>query len=257
MIQNKVLLKSINSLFDHIYLITLERSKKRHTCIKEILEGLNYEVFWGVDGSKLNLSKIREEGLYDPDLARRKIPIGRELVLGEIGCALSHLEVYKDIIKKGYQNALILEDDLAVETDVTDELTQSFTELPENWDLLYLGYKDNNNRIAFPIALRILIAYPILNMVGLKKYDAKKLRCNYPRPYSEHLDLAGNHYGTHAYAVTASGAEKILAYQTPVSMEADNAIGMMCIEESIQAFRVKKRVFHQNRELATTIGGRH
>lgn len=247
----------LNDFFDHIYVITLKKSKKRHTLLKETLNGIDYEIFWGVDGSKLDLDQVQVEGLYDSELAQKKIPFGKELKPGEVGCALSHLGVYKDILANGYDNALILEDDLSVTTNATKELSQSLTELPDQWDLLYLGYLSNNEVMKLPIKLRLYIAYPILNLLGMKRYDPKKLRRRFPRPYSDHLDLAGFHYGTHAYAVTASGAKKILSYQTPVSMASDNAIGVMCMEDSLHAFRVKKRVFHQNRKLATTIDGRY
>lgn len=253
----KKLFDSLNNFFDNIYVITLKRSKERQVRINEILRGLNYEIFWGVDGSKLDLKKIRNAGKYDPEITTTKIPLGRELTPGEIGCALSHLEVYKDIKSNGYQKALILEDDISVVAKTNSKLVQSLAELPQNWEVLYLGYLYNNNAITFPAYLRIYLAYPLLNLLGFNKYSSRKMRCKYPRPYSKNLELAGFHYGTHAYAVSNEGARKILAYQSPVTMAPDNALGMMCMEEAIKAFRVKERVFDQNRELATTITGRY
>lgn len=247
----------LNSFFDHIYLISLKESTTRHSRIKKILDGLNYEIFWGVDGAKLNLNDIQEQGIYDAELTKTKIPVGEALTPGEIGCAMSHLQVYTDIITNGYRHALILEDDIDIIPDNKTNLLDAFTDLPQNWDLLYLGYRLNNNQVRFPILLRLYIAYPILNLMGIKKYNAKKLRSKFPRKYSNHLDLSGSHYGTHAYAVTASGAQKVLEYQSPISMASDNAIGMMCQEELINAFRVKRRIFFQNRELTTTIQGRY
>lgn len=247
----------LNDFFDHIYVISLKKSIKRHNLFKQVLQGINYEIFWGVDGRELNLEEIKLEGLYDSELTQKKVPIGKDLTPGEIGCALSHLGVYKDILANGYQKALILEDDIAVATDAAEALSQSLSELPDQWDLLYLGYLYNTDKIKLPIKLRLYIAYPLLSLLGMKKYDAKRLRRRFPRSYSEHLDLAGFHYGTHAYAVTTSGAKKILKYQTPISMASDNAIGDMCMEELLRAFIVKKRVFHQNRKLDTTIDGRY
>lgn len=257
MAQKKALFNRLNHFFDHIYLITLKRSKERHIYTKKTLKGLDYEIFWGVDGSELDLNNIQQEGLYDPEQAKKKIPIGSELKSGEIGCALSHNNIYQDIIEKGYDCALILEDDVIVDAENVHFLYESLNELPSDWDLLYLGYLYNNDRITLPIQLWIHIAYPILTMLGYKKYNTKRIRCKYPRPYSEHLELSGYHYGTHAYAVSQSGAKKILLAQTPVTMAPDNAIGMMCMLESIKAFRVRKRFFHQNRKvLPTTIDER-
>lgn len=258
MSHKKAIFNLLNDFFDHIYLISLRRSKDRHPRIKKALEGLDYQIFWGVDGNQLNLDDLKKDGLYEPSLSKKTFPSGREMTKGEIGCALSHIEVYKDIIDRNFQNALILEDDLKINTTNSEELSQSFSELPENWDLLYLGYLYNNNSITFPIHFRLYIAYPILNFLGMEKYNSKKLKCKYPRPYSKHLELSGYHYGTHAYGVSQLGAKKILDYQTPILMPPDNAIGMMCMKETINAFRVKKRIFHQNRkEFVTTISGRN
>jgi glycosyl transferase family 25 len=247
----------LNERFDHIYVITLKRSKDRHTRIRQVLRGLDYEIFWAVDGSKLNLDTIRREGIYDPELALKVNHRGRELVPGEIGCALSHLEVYKDILARDYRNALILEDDIRVDADTTSELMESLAQLPNNWDLLYLGYRGSNDAMRFPHYFRVFFAYPILSALGFKKYNAKIFRRRYPREYSENLQIAGSHWGTHAYAVTSSGAEKILKRQSPVSMAADNVIATMCVDESIMALRVKRRIFHQNRQLPTTIRSRY
>jgi glycosyl transferase family 25 len=128
----------LNNRFDHVYVITLKRSEERHARFGELLGGLNYEIFWGVDGDQLDLDKLKIEKLYDPELAMKKYPIGRELVPGEIGCALSHIGVYKDLLAKGYRNALILEDDINFDADATSELKKSLAQLPNDWELLYL-----------------------------------------------------------------------------------------------------------------------
>jgi len=243
----------LNSYFDHIYLVTLKRSRDRHKLFEETLRGLNYQIFWGIDGRILDLEKLQESGLYDAELSKKKIPIGIELKRGELGCALSHINIYKEIIEKNYDKVLILEDDVKVDPIPIEVLESSLKELPASWDLFYLGYLYNNDRLQLPIYVRIYFAYPILSLLGYTRYDARKLRCKFPRPYSEHLQLAGFHYGTHAYAVTRSGAEKILRYLTPISLATDNALGVMCMEEKLLAFRSKRRIFHQNRDMPSTI----
>lgn len=255
MIPSDQIYRRLNNFFDHIYLITLRRSEERHARIREILNGLNYEMFWGVDGNHLTDRQLEE--IYDEKLSKLKNPSKRKLTLGEIGCALSHKKVYEDILANGYRNALILEDDLMVNSDTSEILSKALEELPADWELLFLGYLNNNERVTLPIKFRIQVAYPILSMLGFTHYNARQLRQKYPRPYSEHLHRAGYHDGSHAYGVTASGVKKILKDQTPVSLASDNALGFMCMKESINAFMIKQRVFLQNRELPTTITGRY
>jgi len=242
----------LNETFDNIYIITLKRSADRHSIFKERLNGLNYEIFWGVDGQKLNVESLKKEGLYDPEKARA---IQRDLNLepaglskSVLGCALSHIGIYKDVIKNGYEKVLIFEDDITVDHTKNQFLREALGELPTDWELLYLGYLYNNNTRTFNINLRIKLIYPLLSLLGYDRYDPYRYKCKFPRPWSEHLQLAGFHYGAHAYGVTLEGAQKILEEQTPIVMEADNAISEMCQSEELKAFRIKDRVFHQDRD---------
>lgn len=242
----------LNETFDNIYIITLKRSADRHSIFKERLNGLNYEIFWGVDGQKLDVEKLEKEGLYDPEKARA---IQKDLNLepaglskSVLGCALSHIGIYKDVIKNGYEKVLIFEDDITVDHSKDQFLRKALGELPSDWELLYLGYLYNNNTRTFNINLRIKLIYPLLSLLGYDRYDPHRYNCKFPRPWSEHLQLAGFHYGAHAYGVTLEGVQKILKEQTPIVMEADNAISEMCQSEELRAFRIKERVFHQDRD---------
>lgn len=171
------------------------------------------------------------------------------------GCCLSRLKIYKQIIENDEQRVLILEDDIRVEYTKASFLEKALEELPDKWELLYLGYLNNHTYQTLPSKLRIQLAYPLLNLLGFNRYNPSHYRCKFPRPYSGHLNLSGYHYGTHSYAVTQAGAKKILEFQTPISMEIDNAIGEMCMREQINAYCVKERVFDQNREMFESIIG--
>ena len=63
----------------------------------------------------------------------------REITQGEVGCALSHLSVWKDAAKRGFDNILVLEEDF----DVLREWPDHEFYWPEHWDwnytMLYLG----------------------------------------------------------------------------------------------------------------------
>lgn len=250
----------LNDFFDKIYVITLKRSKARHSSIESILKGLNYDIFWAVDGMKLDRDQLEKEGVYNSEQARQaKIEMKtepRDMTMGAIGCALSHIGIMKEVLDNDYQRVLILEDDISVNEESVDTLIKALSELPPDWELFYLGYLYNNNSMSFSSYMRQYVAYPILKLLGYERYDPYLFRCKFPRHYSRHLDRSGFHYGCHAYGVTNEGARKLVESQKPIVREVDIEYGLLCQHEELKAFNVKQRVFGQNREdFPSTIDG--
>jgi len=99
---------------DHIYCLNLERSLERRKKMEKEFEReeLDIEFFKACDGRAM----------------------GRD---GIFGCAQSHINIWKDIVSKGYENVLIFEDDVWLEKDFKKYL--EVLEPPEKWDILYLG----------------------------------------------------------------------------------------------------------------------
>jgi GR25 family glycosyltransferase involved in LPS biosynthesis len=98
---------------------------------------------------------------------------------GMIGCGLSHLFVWKDAIKKNYKNILVLEDDVYFTDDFSSYLNKVMSELPADYDILFLGCKDSvcvppdNKKFNyiykphFPLLLHAMI----ISNKGLKKLE--------------------------------------------------------------------------------------
>jgi glycosyl transferase, family 25 len=108
----------------HAYVINLERSPDRRAHIIAELSrtGLDYEIITGVDGRDLDLR--------DPAVVAPSLVTGGSFPAGVAGTALSHLKVYQKIIADGLDQALVLEDDAMLPTDlnslanvVADQLT--------------------------------------------------------------------------------------------------------------------------------------
>ncbi|CAG8855334.1 38747_t:CDS:1, partial [Gigaspora margarita] len=55
-------------------------------------------------------------------------------------CYLSHYLIYKEIIKNGYKNALILEDDIDVEFEISRIVSDLSRALPDDWDIFYIAH---------------------------------------------------------------------------------------------------------------------
>ena len=56
----------------------------------------------------------------------------------QIAILLSHFYAYKQIVEK-YENALIFEDDVILSSNFTNILDQYMNELPEDYDMLFIG----------------------------------------------------------------------------------------------------------------------
>ncbi len=119
----------INDYFDKVYLLNLYRRLDRLQLSKKRLDfcDIKYSVFNGTDGSVV---KKLWKSLSNPNFANSNY----------IGCAISHLSIYKDAIENGYKRILILEDDNRIKRDANDQFRLIVENIPIEWDLLYLGF---------------------------------------------------------------------------------------------------------------------
>jgi GR25 family glycosyltransferase involved in LPS biosynthesis len=96
-----------------IFVITLPDSTSRQESVKSQLHALNlpFEFFEGVDGRKISDDEIAK--YYDTKRANKYL--GRDITKGEIGCALSHKNIYEKLIANNIQRAIVLEDDIIID----------------------------------------------------------------------------------------------------------------------------------------------
>lgn len=92
-----------------VIVVSLEALPERRASIRRQFEGRGHD--WrfadAIDGR--NGLAAEYEPLLDRPGARRRL--GRPMSDGEFACALSHLEVYREIVESGFPGAIVLEDD--------------------------------------------------------------------------------------------------------------------------------------------------
>ncbi|CAG8816814.1 23038_t:CDS:1, partial [Cetraspora pellucida] len=161
--------------FDHIYVIHLDYRTDRFERLKEISSylGLDFDYFPAV--SKYDEEFLRRFGTANMDLSQK-------------ACFLSHYLVYKEIIDKGYNSALILEDDVDFELNITVIMNDILHDLPSSWETLYVG--------------------SCQELVGERVGKNSSLHKLYMSVYP---------ICTHAYAVSYSGVRKIVELIDPVT----------------------------------------
>lgn len=99
------------------YVINLKRRNDR---LKEINLPFDYEVFEATDG-KIDFADY---------------PVKQQ---GFMGCWDSHRRLFTQVKNDNLDMVLVLEDDIEVCENFNDKLKTVMEELPEDWDLLYLG----------------------------------------------------------------------------------------------------------------------
>jgi hypothetical protein len=146
----------------HIYCVNLEkRIDRRESVGKEFVrEGIDVEFFPATDG-------------------RVDTPQGLDVNPAEYGCSMSHTRIWRDIVTKGHETALIFEDDVRLVPNFDLKLKNILKEAEGiNWDIIHLG--------------------PLIPIV--KRHVTASL-------------YEGQPLGTHAYLMTLECAKKIAPFE--------------------------------------------
>lgn len=114
------------------FVISLKECADRRAKIAARLAQLRM-AFEFVDGIDLRGADILEHPHYDAE--RRRLYYGRDLQPGELGCLLSHRQVYQIMVERELPYALVLEDDAGLEDDLP-AVVASLVRSPVRWDLI-------------------------------------------------------------------------------------------------------------------------
>ncbi len=258
---SKSAVEILNNYFDKIILLTIERNLYRLTAIKDNMNGLNFEVFMGIDGSTLNVQELQQKGEIASNINEvyKKANVDymnlevRPLLNNQIAVASSHKKIYQYITKEKFGKVLILEDDATPVEKNLNYLAQTLKQVPPDCELLFLGHIYNND-FSFLGRLKYYHLVNLLYKMGIKSKSIIRKKKSYPVDFSSMLKKQGGHIGTHAYALFGKGATKLLQIQTPLTHGASDLLTMDAIATNkIQAYTCKYMFFEQNQQLASSV----
>lgn len=204
-------------MFDHIIYINLDRRPDRDANVRKIIKENNLQSITtrlsAVDGSKLDLTKlsgiITDKGVVDAKT--KNLKTGIPLTIGAIGCAMSHMECWKMIIRQKTPRALILEDDIEVAPGFRHRLNTYSSQIPDNFDVLFLGYH--------PASLKYINSIPI-NSVEPIVVTSNKV------------------YGLFGYIVSYEGAHKLMK-MFPITQQIDTEMSHAFKKYNIKAYLLR------------------
>lgn len=169
------------------------------------------------------LQSFQMQATFLPPILASQVESVTGLRPSEVACFQAHRQVWRDIVQKGYSKVLILEDDIRPCVDLhffQRRLGQLKQELHnQQWDIMYAGRCRDNCHKNKAVSLQL-----VQNTAPL---------C------------------THAYFLTASAAQKLLARSTRIHKPVDDFIQT----QKLCTLTVRPSLFFQNRSGLSSTNG--
>ena len=129
-----------NNFFDKIYCINLEKSTERwdNSVIEFKRVGLNVDRFNAINGSKLSIEELIRDNIISEQYIEKNN-------MRSLGCMMSHITIWKEIVKNNYKWTFILEDDVLFLPNFEDLFPSYLSEIPEDCDLILVGSTSPNS----------------------------------------------------------------------------------------------------------------
>lgn len=174
-----------------VYIVSLKGSARRVE-ISKILNKFNidYNFNDAVLGREIPISVVNK--INNSVWVKNRYK--RNLGTSEIGCSLSHLNIYKEISKKKISWAIILEDDVEFDMNFQDEISNKIRAFDK--DNLYILGGQNGLECE--------------SMVYLSLYDKKQISSDFY--FSKTIKSSRYVYRTACYLISLDLAEKILKF---------------------------------------------
>jgi len=211
---------STSSNFDKTYLVNLERRPDRYEKFMNAYDesDMNFvpiSKINAVDGTDIDIEKVPLSEIAKGELKQIETTGFRskhyQLTRGAIGCYLSHVKVWKDIIESNQKHGLIFEDDVKLPLNINTKITKSMQHVPDDWDIILFGFhcKDCEKKINYRKVNRFILL--------------------------------------HCYAISRNAIVKILKTNSlfPITQQIDSYLSELSAD-ILNIYTVKNPIIHQN-----------
>mmetsp|Transcript_8430 Transcript_8430/g.22195 ORF Transcript_8430/g.22195 Transcript_8430/m.22195 type:complete len:228 (+) Transcript_8430:144-827(+) len=126
-----------------------------------------------------------------------------ELTPGAVGCALSHVAVSREVLRRKQSLAAVFEDDAELPRNFHAFVAQALAAAPIGWDLILLGWS------------------------GAAPHECPAL-----------LQRVWRFWGLHAYLISARGCAELIAAGCPVSTHIDHALSARTFSNDLHIYGI-------------------
>ena len=175
------------------YVISLKRSTDRKIAFDKNNSKYmgSYIYYDAIDGKTIDISQLKS-AMFTKNSTNYSS--------GAVGCALSHLNLWKKCIEIN-KPILIMEDDVIVSYEFTKHLDTVMQMLPENWDILQLSY-NFDSVLSFNNT-----SYEVCNGVfGKKNITSTDIETFVQSKIYPTIAKLNHSFGTSAYVINPKGA---------------------------------------------------
>lgn len=205
------------------YMISLNDAKEKIEYLNSF--GIEVNLVKGVNGKAVSNEEINKR------VSNTYKTFGPK---SAIGCAISHMNVWKLFLETEEEYAIIFEDDVVLEDNFNEKLEVALREVPKDYDILYLGCTGCDNTQPVNI-VKILASIPFFPQTF---NPDEKVTDNISRP-----SVA---FATHAYIVSRKGATKLLKYlDGKLSNHIDFSIQKLVLNNKIESYVTTPRIAYQ------------
>ena len=167
-------------------IVTLPNATERQAFVKDYAAQFHFTpcFHYDINGSQMSPQE-RQQAVIEPDI----------LTVGEVGCALSHLQIYREMVAQDIPYLLILEDDVTLTPEFIDHL---------------------------PMFERFIRKHMCGKAAVLHLYRQRQFIRPIER-WDNHITVYSTQYalGSPAYIITKEAAQAVLQIQTPIRWEID------------------------------------
>jgi len=192
----------LNNIVDKVYVINLDKDKERLETVTTQLnsEKIEFERFPAIKGSTIEKD------------ARLTEFCNVFCTEGVKGCALSHRNIWENLVKSEYQAVCIFEDDVILNEDFNNHLQLLWGSIPNDYDIVYLGnhfYCGDTSKY---------------NQFTTKLFNVKNSE------YSTGVLKVAGCGGFHGYIISKKGARKLIESKTNFHIDID------IMQQSLEAY---------------------